>query len=138
MLVICIKQCDVLFGGKGHPADRTKALFEGIEYEIPDDAAERLIASGHVMDASAPAGAESAAPPIVGASEAGTADELDLTTLTANDLRELARSRGLSMSGPKAALIARITEAPANAEHEDGESAGEGSAEDSEPAGGHE
>lgn len=46
MIVIPNKQCDVRL--ETVPGDGKKALFPGIEYDLPDDAVRALIASGHL------------------------------------------------------------------------------------------
>lgn len=48
MEVEAIVACDAVFEGRGHPAFRTKALFPGICYELPDGLAEGLLAAGKV------------------------------------------------------------------------------------------
>lgn len=48
MRVVCIRQCDVLVEGPGHPSLRTRACFPGIIYRFPDEAVAELIASGHL------------------------------------------------------------------------------------------
>lgn len=54
MLVVCLKACDVVFPGAGHPADRTKALFPGDAYDLPTELAEPFIATGFLIDRDGP------------------------------------------------------------------------------------
>lgn len=58
MRVVVVRQCDVIMPGTGHPAARKRALFPGISYEVPEELASELIASGHLA-----VGGEPTAPP---------------------------------------------------------------------------
>ena len=62
MEVEAIVACDAVFEGRGHPAFRTKALFPGIRYELPDGLAAGLIAAGKVRRLGPPAPAAEADP----------------------------------------------------------------------------
>lgn len=48
MRVECVGACDAELPGGGHRADRTRALWPGVRYDLPDGVAGPLIASGKV------------------------------------------------------------------------------------------
>lgn len=48
MLVECLVQTDVMLEGPGHRAFRTRALFVGQRYDLPEEAVAQAIAAGRL------------------------------------------------------------------------------------------
>lgn len=110
MLVRVLRQCEVQTGPQSWAV---RALFDGQQYELPDDQAEAVIAAGDaVAVGTAPAGASAdpSVPPPHEPAGAPSASGAELSTLTVAQLKARAAEAGIELPGSakKADIVAII------------------------------